>query len=54
MTPALRAVSGLSRRDAIAWVLAHYGRLDPTELIEVFGSWLAPEPVSPTASVSAR
>jgi len=54
MSPALRAVSGLGRREAISWVLDHFGRLDPTELIEVFGSWLASDAARGTAPVSAR
>jgi HEAT repeat protein len=54
MTAAMRAVSGLGRREAIAWVLANFGRLDPRELIDVFGSWLAPPVARETASVSAR
>ena len=53
-TAALRAVSGLGRREAIAWVLANFGRLDPTELIDVFGSWLVPQAAQEPASVSAR
>jgi HEAT repeat protein len=54
MTPALRAVSTLGRREAIAWVLANFGRLDPTDLIEVFGSWLGADAARGPASVSAR
>jgi HEAT repeat protein len=54
MTAALRAVSGLPRREAIAWVLANFGRLDPTDLIDVFGSWLGPPLAREPASVSAR
>jgi TonB family protein len=54
VTPAVRAVSTLGQRQAIEWVLAHYDRLDRTELIEVFGSWLSSPASQGTASVSAR
>ncbi|HET6148387.1 MAG TPA: HEAT repeat domain-containing protein [Polyangia bacterium] len=54
MTAALRAVSGLGRREAIAWVLANFGRLDPADLVDVFGSWLGPPVARENASVSAR
>jgi TonB family protein len=54
ISPALRAVAGLGRREAIAWVLDHFEVLDPTELIEVFGSWLALDAARGTAPVSAR
>ena len=53
-TPAVRAVSALGERQAIEWVLAHYHRLDRSELIEVFGSWLSGPASQGTASLSAR
>jgi HEAT repeat protein len=54
VTPAVRAVTGLQRRQAIEWVLKNFDRLDRTELVEVFGAWLQPSGSTTPAPVSAR
>jgi hypothetical protein len=54
VTPALRAVMGLDRRQAIEWLLTNFDRLDRAELVEVFGAWLRPSGSPARASVSAR
>jgi TonB family protein len=54
VAPAVRAVTGLERRKAIEWVLKNFERLDRAELVEVFGAWLHPSNLPPSASVSAR
>ena len=58
VVPAVRAVTGLERRQAIEWVLKNFDRLDRTDLVEVFGAWLHPSiattPSTTPASVSAR
>ena len=54
VTPALRAVMGLDRRQAIEWLLTNFDRLDRSELVQVFGAWLRPPGSPARASVSAR
>jgi hypothetical protein len=54
VAPAVRAVAGLERRQAIEWVLKNFDRLDRTELVEVFGAWLHPSGSTTPAPVSAR
>jgi hypothetical protein len=54
VTPAVRAVTGLQRGQAIEWVLKNFDRLDRTELVEVFGAWLHPSGSTTPAPVSAR
>jgi HEAT repeat protein len=51
---AVRAVTGLERRQAIEWVLKNFDRLDRTDLVEVFGAWLHPSTSTNPAPVSAR
>jgi len=52
--PAVRAVTGLERRQAIEWVLKNYDRIDRADLVEVFGAWLHPSAPTAPPSVSAR
>jgi HEAT repeat protein len=54
VAPAVRAVTGLERRQAIEWVLKNFDRLDRTELVEVFGAWLHASKSTTPAPVSAR
>ena len=54
VAPAVRAVTGLERRQAIEWVLKNFERLDRADLVEVFGTWLQPSNLPHPASVSAR
>jgi TonB family protein len=54
VAPAVRAVTGLARQQAIEWVLKNFDRLDRTDLVEVFGAWLHPSGSTTPPSVSAR
>src|SRR5581483_2347340 len=54
VAPAVRAVTGLERRQAIEWVLKNFDRLDRADLVEVFGAWLHPATTTVPPSVSAR
>ena len=54
VAPAVRAVTGLERRQAIEWVLKNFDRIDRADLVEVFGAWLHPSRSTTPAPVSAR